>query len=895
MARPVLEKVVYVVTKNPGGLYKSENEGATFTQVTSDILTGEIQDIAISDRKNSDIVVSYGNGLSTSVYRSSDGGSTFIAGQNTFGKEVKYVNSFGFVFGGPKTITGSGARIGISLNNGGTISATVDVTPVFNYPGAVYNNITITGFDFPNIVGGYITIAGDQNNSSADQILTRTFDRGLTFPDALILPGNMGIIRDVWVSPDRNIVFAIGEPDTLRGALYSVNPSLTEAPVKVLDGITIGSITNDLAVKFVSVPQIYDDPNPPQNVNPQAGSIASRSRVYFLDSGGKLYYSSDYGFTWTFKSTVPCQPVDMIVLSENIIIILSKSPIGVYKSVDGGTTFIFNPQPAWISPVGITSASIATCEDCPEQYEGIYGNLPIRCIKNSFTGPLCKSPYQYSTVFEACAKPSTIVPTNLVLSLDYSGSIGSQERLLYRQYLKLLLTKLEDRLLDGSMKIAVIGWSDKACIQQPFTSDIDILREVIDTNPPGECFASLTNHTPGMCEGIRLLYEESVARPDAENVLILFSDGAHSGPRNPPYPPGSSVESCDLSDIGLLPIVPATSSFFESAGTINTSMFALLKNAKTQLNNNKGMKVMMVFLGTPFERFNLYNWAIGTPGPSLAIPTYYAPSGNYFYFDAGTFDTAGFVADQLRLGLAAEIIASAPCPTGTVGIAGQDNLGYCNANETFSLPNCTVLLTDCSGQIPPFEVRFTTPRANGLLGKIIRLIEPTPENTGDPDDFIYYPGCFYVDYPPFVNENPGLLKLVIYEDTFFTRCEDCTGTPEPNYYSLTNCDNPLEILYTVEDLSSYISANTPVVTNSVYPGCWRIDPVPADIYTLVDDFTTGIDLVLDGCGLCPRAAIRYKLTDFCNDPNNFIYTEDDVQAYLGQVVKLDISGRLHRM
>jgi len=894
MARPVLEKVIYVATKNPGGLYISEDEGATFTQVTSNILTGEIQDIAISDRKNADIVISYGNGLSTSVYRSSDAGSTFIAGQNTFGKEVKFVNNFGFVFGGLKTITGSGSKIGISLNNGGTISSTIDVTTVFDYPGAVYNNITITGFDFPNIVGGYITIAGDQNNSSADQILTRTFDRGISFPDALILPGNMGIIRDVWVSPDRNIVFAIGEPDTLRGVLYSINPSLTEAPVKVLDGITIGSITNNLSVKFASVPTVYDDPNPAQGVNPQAGSIPSRSRVYFLDSAGKLYYSSDYGFTWTFKSTIPCQPVDMVVISENIIIVLSKSPIGVYKSVDGGETFVYNPQLSWVTPVGMSSASVGTCENCPEQYEIISGNLPLRCVKDSFTGPLCKSPYQYSTVFEACARPSTIVPTNLVLSLDYSGSIGSLERLLYRQYIKLLISKLEDRLLDGSMKIAIIGWSDTACIQQSFTSDINDLIATVDTDPPGDCFFKNTNHTPGMCQGIRLLYEESVARPNAENVMIIFTDGGHSGPGNPPYPPGSAVEACDLSDIGLLPVVPGTSSFYSAGASFNTSMYPLLKNAKVQLNNNKGMQVMMVTLGTPRERFNTLNWAINEPlgvgGPGFPVPTFYAPSGNYFYFDAGTFDTAEFVADQLRLGLAAEIISSAPCPSGTVGIAGQDNLGYCNAKETFSLPFCTVILTDCAGQIPPFEVQFTTPSANGRLRTIIRLIEPTPENVGNPDQYIYYPGCFFVDYPPFVNEDPSGLKKVIYEDEIFTRCEDCTGIPEPNYYSLTNCDNPLQILYTIEDLSSYISANTPVVTNSVYPGCWRIDPVPADIYTLVDDFATGIDLVLAGCGLCPRAAIRYKLTDYCNDPNNFIYTEDDVLAYLGQVVKLDISA-----
>ena len=887
MARPIIDKVIYVVTENPGGLYRSDDDGATFTQVTSNILTNEVQDIAVSDRAYNNVVITYGNGVNTSIYRSSDYGETFVAGENTFGKGVTFVGNNSFIFGGLRSISGSGARMGVSLNFGATITSTIDVTPLFNYPGAIYNNITITGFDFLNLVGGYITVAGDQNNSTADQILTRTYDRGLTFPDALILPGNMGIIRDVWVNPDVNVVFAIGEPDTLRGVLYSVNPSLTEAPVKVLDGITVGSITNNTIVKFATVPTVYDDPTPAVSTDPSAGNINARTRVYFLDSAGKLYYSIDSGFTWTFKSTVPGQPVDMIAISENVLLVLCKSPSAVYKSVDGGVTFIQNPQPSWINPKGISFSSAPICERCPEAYETVaYDVTPNQCSRNEIVGPLCKSPYLYSEIFEACVKPSTIVPSNIVLSFDYSGSIGTLERLLFREFLQLFVTKVEDRLLDQSMKIAVVGWSDTACLQLPFTSNIDDIRAAINSSPPDTCSAIGTNHVAAMCVSIRALYEESVLRPEADNVILLFTDGSQANvTENIPE------LGCDLSDIGLLPVVSIANNFSLSNNAIDNSMFALLKNAKTQLNNNTGFKVMSITLGNTTERIITQRFLLTDPvglrGPDWAIPSRLVSNGNYFNFDAGTFDSAAYIADQVRLGLAAEVISSPQCPAGTFGVGGQDNLGYCRANENFTAVGCTLLLTDCNNEIPPFEVR--PPQGADIflfLDKVITLIDTGNVNT------IYYPGCFEVTLPPEINLNPSLLPRILldYDGGIFDTCPACTGGPEPNYYSITNCDGSGEVLYTIEDLAPYISAGTPTVTNSVYPGCWNIAPVVSGNYTLVDDFISGIDLTLASCALCPRAAIRYKLTDFCNNPNNFIYTEDDASAYLGQVVKLDISA-----
>jgi hypothetical protein len=246
--------IIYVVTRNSNGIYKSIDEGATFVQIPTNALTAEVTDVALCDRPEPHSVITYGNGAVTTPYYSFNDGETYQAGQNTVGKEVSYVGQLTYVFGSTKTASGSGSTLQMSFDEGISIDVTIDVAPLFNYPGAVFSNITVTSFDFPNSAGGYITIAGNQNNSTADQILTRTFDRGASFPDALILPGSMGIIRGVWISPERNVVFAIGEPDSVRGVLYSINPSLTEAPVKVLDGITVGSITNNLTVKFASVP-----------------------------------------------------------------------------------------------------------------------------------------------------------------------------------------------------------------------------------------------------------------------------------------------------------------------------------------------------------------------------------------------------------------------------------------------------------------------------------------------------------------------------------------------------------------------------------------------------------------------------------------------------------------
>jgi len=60
-----MANIIYVVTRNTNGIYISEDEGATFTQVTSNALTSEVNDIALGDRLSSDSVITYGDGINT--------------------------------------------------------------------------------------------------------------------------------------------------------------------------------------------------------------------------------------------------------------------------------------------------------------------------------------------------------------------------------------------------------------------------------------------------------------------------------------------------------------------------------------------------------------------------------------------------------------------------------------------------------------------------------------------------------------------------------------------------------------------------------------------------------------------------------------------------------------
>lgn len=891
--------VIFVVTRNANGVYKSVDEGATFTQTSTTVLTTEATDIALGDRQFTHSVITYGDGAATTPYHSFDDGVTYQAGQNTVGKEVTYVGQDTYVFGSINSATGagSGSILEMSFDEGISIAATIDVAPLFNYAGAVFNNIRITNFDFTNSAGGYITIAGDNNNSSADQLLTRTYDRGQTFPDALILPGTTGIIRGVWTSPERNVVFAIGEPDTIRGVLYSINPSLTEAPVKVLDGITVGSIATDSTCKFASVPATY---NGDWTVyNPPPGLIEFRSKVYFLDSAGRVYYSNDYGFTWQFKSQISAVCVDIVALSENTVIVLTKSPSSIYKSVDGGVTFIENPQPSWVDPKAISVTFANDCDECNGQFAGL-PTTTYQCYRDDrIIGTLCKSPYIFSDAFDSCVKASTIVPTNLILSLDYSQSVNSTEILVFREYIQLLLTKIEDRLLDQSMQVAIIGWSSEACLQQSFTSDINVLRAIINTDPAAagaiSCFQSGTNHSAEICLALRTMYDQSVLRPDAENVIVIFTDGP-DGVR----PIDTLTRGCDLSDIGILPVVPPdfpanlNESFNGNWKVVNNpdNMYALIKNAKAQLNNNVGVKMMVVGLGNPGERISTRKFFNDRPleylGPTYIIPSAVPNTSNYFYFDAGEFDTAEFIADQIRLGLAAEIISSPQCPDGCISRPGIDGLGYCECYEQYDVERCSLEIQNCTtGEVVVVQSEFLAL----YPGTVIKL---RPKAAVDQNPFFYDggAGCWTV-VEGSQNSNAGFfwIRPDNSNGPYYLNCPSCLNPP---WFRLTDCLDDTFVLYTQQPIfENYLANGGNVILHTNYPDrCFLIENVGSGtVYQETNIDTNQITSSGPDCGFCPRSAVNFRLVN-CADGTT-IYCSgltNDLQQYIGQTVNIQGFG-----
>tara|TARA_R100001460_G_scaffold1701_2_gene6216 strand:+ start:1258 stop:3918 length:2661 start_codon:yes stop_codon:yes gene_type:complete len=110
--------------------------------------------------------------------------------------------------------------------------------------------------------------------------------------------------------------------------------------------------------------------------------------------------------------------------------------------------------------------------------------------------------------------------------------------------------------------------------------------------------------------------------------------------------------------------------------------------------------------------------------------------------------------------------------------------------------------------------------------------------------------------------------LEVYDD-----CPECIG---PIAYKLTSCDNAVDILYTTNDLSTHVDK----VVELDNCGCYYVELIT---YNPPTDTDITITSSFDDCEKCK--ADYFELTD-CEDSSRIIYTDTDLNAYKGKVIKI---------
>jgi hypothetical protein len=862
---PLIERC-YAINRSSNSVYYSDDFGDTWTEVSSNVSTTSASDVGANPYYFNELLVLNGANAATTPYFSQDGAVTFVSSSNIAGKEIMYASDNVVVAAGKRLKTNTGPTLYISYDNGNSFTTSVDTTSLFSFPGASYSNITLMSAYFSSQAGGYIAIAGNGDNSNADQILARSYNQGADFPDSIVLDGNIyGVIRCVINNDAGQVIFAAGEPGQAgRGKLYTINHALTDIPVEVLPSATVGDNTNATITKFF---QIFGDNN----------------IIFFIDSTGDLYKSSNKGLAWTFMSNVPGNCVDIVAANESILIALTSSPNAIQKSVDGGLTWTEILQPTWNNPEALAFNIDTNCREC--RLGEILGYVSLGsgnreyCISASYSGPICKPPYVYDSIDEVCAVPANVRPTNLIYSIDQSGSIDGDENLLFKAFINRVTASLADRLVIGSIEIAVVKWAESACVVQDFTTDInEINSSVLDDNNIGVCAgSSTTNHVDAFCVSTRLMYEKSLLRPDAENVMEIFTDGTNN-----------VKSACNLTDIGLNPIIYDT--------TDNDAIFYTLAEDAKQNLAGKGMKIFIVAVGDIANIANLYSGFVAN-GLQLGYPPYpsISPAGNYYFYRGGDFDTIDSIANQIRLGLGASTYVPVRCPEGCVGVAGLDGLGYCECINAVLSKLCVYKLTDCQGIQPTIyttedDFRYYVPDFFDAQypNRVITLKNPPSPG------YYYQPGCYTV----LVATDQELASLlpedIVPAEVFqaFLTCPDCLT---PDYYKFTDCSDPTRFIYTSDDCSFRFQnyGNVWKTTKQPYDDgtCWfgefvgpieNASPVVANWQQAVP-FQT----MFFSCLECaPVDVPSYRLSDTCENNLPDIYTDRDFSAYVGQVVKV---------
>lgn len=862
----------YAINRSSNSIYYSDDFGLTWTEVPITASTTSASDIGANPYIFENIGLLNGSGTPTTPYFSVDSGASFSTGANISGKEILYITGDYVVSGGKRLNATAGPKIHISADGGATFTETLDLTSLFAYPGASFSNITVMSVDFNSEAGGYIAVSGNADNLNSDQIITRTYNRGASFPDSIILDGNIyGVIRCLISNDAGRVIFAAGDPGSVnRGKIYTIDQALSDVPIEVFSGITAGDPTNATITKFFT---------------PNTGLI--REIFYFIDSDGDLYKSTTGGETWQFLSTIPGNCVDILAFDATKLIALTSSPNAIQKSDDGGLTWTEIPQPSWNNPVALAYNTKNACRTCNPGFQlgyiSVNSNSQERCIGSFKTGPICKPPYEYFTIDKVCATPSNVRPTNLVYSVDQSGSIDASENILFKAFINKVTESLADRLAIGSIEIAVVAWSTATCINTDFTSDINVINNAVLSNSFGSCAGgNLTNHIAAFCTSTRLLHEKSLQRPDAENIMIIFTDGSNN-----------YTDSCNLSDIGLGPSVVNTSSDME--------LLKLAADAKQNLAG-KGMKIFVVAVGSIADIANLRSTFIDDalllgvePYPSIST------LGNYYFFSGGDFSTIDSISNQIRLGLGASIYTPDPCPENCEGIAGADGLGYCECLIADVAPLCIYKLEDC--QNPPIQPTIYTKEddlkfyilpdsASSGYGSIVTLKNPPSPG------YFYQPGCYQVSVvgeaeAPLIPE-ADIKAVEVF--THFVTCESCLS---PELYKFTDCTNPNRFIYTTDNCANRIQTygNVWKTTKQPYDDgtCWRgeyvgvvpnASPIVAGWQSATPITPGPLGGIYQSCEAClPVDIPTYKCTD-CENNLPPVYTDRDFSFAVGQVLKV---------
>lgn len=170
--------------------------------------------------------------------------------------------------------------------------------------------------------------------------------------------------------------------------------------------------------------------------------------------------------------------------------------------------------------------------------------------------------------------------------------------------------------------------------------------------------------------------------------------------------------------------------------------------------------------------------------------------------------------------------------------------------------NLCYQLQDCEGILPDIYTNKVSLGIYAILGQIV-IIDG-------------YPGvCWEVIDTAVCDCAVDVTVINSFDD-----CPTCLGTPK---YKLTNCDDPLTIIYTSTNLSAYVGQ---VIIRLDCEGCWLVEEInliPSDVPITVD--TSYVD--------CVECARTYYLLEDCSGllPDAITYT--DLSAYVGSVIKLE--------